>query len=139
MKRKASSLLLVAFAAATVSAQVDTTSVWMPPSGDRLSRFQLYGYRDKNVRFTFKLDSQTGRLWVVDNFSRWFQDLPDTEAVLDTTDKSTGVLGERFILYPSFRSREAIMLNEATGKTYIVRWSQDRRYRVCGEILPQSE
>ena len=105
----------------------DSTTLALYPSyaafGSPGARYRLYPCVEKYCRYTIKLDTKTGRLWVICNFGPMFQDIPDNEVPLDDVDKTDGREDGHFTLYPSHYPGEFILLDEEGGDVYSVRWS----------------
>ena len=144
MKKLIASILLSVATIVLSFAQLPDlgTAVQAPMQADSVDRYRLYP--TKNFWIFIKLDTQTGRMWLV-QFSIDDEEKRG-EAVLssinlasslfsgDILSDSTEVNG-RFELYPTQNTFNFILLDQLRGRAYQVQWSFDEYNRFVIPIL----
>jgi hypothetical protein len=90
------------------------------------TRFKLYP--TSNMWTFLKLDTRNGKIWQVqwslDNKNR-FEIILSSIPQVDKDEEANG----RFVLYPTTNTYNFIMLDQVSGKTYQVQWSQELNNR----------
>ena len=118
------------------------TVVQVPVQADSVDRYRLYP--TKNFWIFIKLDTQTGRMWLV-QFSIDDEEKRG-EAVLSSINLASSLFGGdifsdstevngRFELYPTQNTFNFILLDQLRGQAYQVQWSFEEYNRFVIPIL----